>query len=93
MTYATVEMWITNKEALAAYREKAGEALAKHGGSLVSASPNPSLLEGESSLPSMLAVLSFPDTEAAQAWIRDPELAPVHALRNKSGRSVVKLLG
>jgi uncharacterized protein (DUF1330 family) len=41
----------------------------------------------------MLALLSFPDAEAAKAWISDPELAPVHALRNQAGRSVVKLLG
>lgn len=72
----------------AAYREKAGAALAKHGGAVTAASPAPAAFDpGAPGLPApgLLAVLSFPDREAAEAWINDPELAGVHALRNASG--------
>ncbi|MGG7565075.1 DUF1330 domain-containing protein [Rhodovulum sp. DZ06] len=79
-------------EKLAAYREGAGAALAKHGGAVTAASPAPAAFDPggtRSEGPGMLAVLTFPDMAAAQAWIDDPALAELHALRNAAGAAQV----
>ena len=83
---------VTDKEALGAYREKAAEALAKHGGSVVAADPEPLVLEAANDAPNILALLSFPTTDAAKAWREDPSLKDIHALRNKGGKSTIVVL-
>ncbi|SEQ75551.1 DUF1330 domain-containing protein [Thalassovita taeanensis] len=93
MIYAYVHMHLTDMTALAAYREKAGAALAKHGGAVLSAAPQPTALEGKLPLPDMAVILSFPDKEHALAWIDDPELTAVHALRQAAGDVSVILIG
>lgn len=91
-TQALAMITVTDKEALGAYREKAAEALAKHGGSVVTADPEPLVLETASETPNLAAVLSFPSPDAAKAWINDPELTDVHALRNKGGKSTIVVI-
>ncbi len=93
MIYAYVALTITNSELLAAYREKAEEALAAHGGSVVAATKDLVALEGTPTLPDMAVILSFPDRAAAEAWITDPALAGIHALRRGVGQSDITLLG
>ena len=83
---------ITDKETLGAYREKAADALAKHGGKVTAADPAPVVLETAYDTPDLSVILDFPTSEAAQAWINDPELAGVHALRNKGGKSTIVVL-
>ncbi|WP_298816008.1 DUF1330 domain-containing protein [uncultured Roseibium sp.] len=83
---------VTDKETLGAYRKKAADALAKHGGSVVAADPEPLVLEAAIDTPNIAALLSFPDTKAAQAWHADPDLAEIHALRNKGGKSTIIVL-
>jgi len=90
--HALVTLTITSPESLAQYREKAAAALSRHGGAVLQASADLNLLEGGPDLPSMAAVLTFPERHAALAWINDPELAAVHALRRGSGRSTIILL-
>mmetsp|Transcript_18308 Transcript_18308/g.29248 ORF Transcript_18308/g.29248 Transcript_18308/m.29248 type:complete len:94 (+) Transcript_18308:37-318(+) len=91
-THAVVFLKITNPESLALYREKAADALARHGGRVVQATAEPSVLEGSPALPDMMAVLQFPDREAAEAWSADPDLTDVHALRRGSGTSDILLM-
>ncbi|MDP2733976.1 MAG: DUF1330 domain-containing protein [Hoeflea sp.] len=90
--HALATLTITSPEILAQYREKAATALSRHGGAVLQASATLDLLEGGPDLPGMAAVLTFPDRQAALAWINDPELAPVHALRRGSGHSTIILL-
>lgn len=92
MIYAYVHLKIDKPESLAKYREVAADALAKHGGSVVSASKDVALLEGDIETPHMAALLSFPDREKAHAWINDEELQDVHALRRNSGQSTIHLM-
>ena len=91
-TYAIATLRVKNPEKLAAYREKASDALARHGGSVVQASTDLSLIEGAGPLPDGVAVLSFPDRDAAHAWINDPELAATHALRTEGADTQIALL-
>ena len=89
---AIVMIYVFDKEALAQYREVAGDALAKHGGKLVAAGPSPAVLEAAMDEPNVMALLEFPSLEAAQSWRNDPELEAVHALRNKGGKSTIMVL-
>ena len=85
MIYAYVDMNITNPESLGQYREVAGAALQKHGGTVLTAGKDNMTIEGVHKAPDMAAILSFPDKPAALAWINDPELASVHTLRRGAG--------
>lgn len=80
---------VTNPDKLAAYKEVAADALAKHGGRVVRANPAPEALEAAVELPTVMALLEFPNDEQARAWRSDPDLAPVHALRNEGGKSTI----
>lgn len=93
MTFAIFKANITNPAAMAAYREKAGAALAKHGGKVETATPAASALDGSPSIPDVAALLSFPDAESAKAWINDAEFADLHDLRRSAGETEILLLG
>ncbi|WP_299673613.1 DUF1330 domain-containing protein [uncultured Roseobacter sp.] len=90
--YAFVTLDVTDPDKLAAYRERAGDALAKHGGKVLQASANPTVLEGDVATPQMAVVLEFETREGAEHWRADPELADTHALRTGSGQTSITLL-
>ena len=90
--HAIVALHITEPKSLADYRDKAADALAKHSGAVLQASRELELIEGDAELPDLYAILTFPDRDAALAWINDPALQDVHALRRGSGRSTITLL-
>ena len=92
MVYAYANIIVTKPESLAAYREKAGEALSRHGGKVAAASPHQTILEGEMET-GLGVILEFETADAAKAWINDPELTEVHALRTGAGSSTIALLG
>lgn len=93
MIYAYAALTVTDPANLASYSEKAGEALAKHGGQIVAATTATSMLDGNPNRPDAAALISFPDKEAALAWAHDPALEEVHALRRSAGASDILLLG
>ncbi len=90
--YCIAQANLSNREGLAAYREKAPIALNKYNGSVVAASPNLISLEGEIPFKDMAVILSFPTEEDAKGWRDDPELAYIHELRTASGNWIVQLL-
>lgn len=90
--YAYVNLTITNPDSFAAYREKAGDALKKHGGAPLEVSKESEVIEGTATAPTVAVILAFPDRVAAKAWINDPELGEIHALREGSGTSTITLL-
>lgn len=93
MIYAIFKAVIINPAAMAAYREKAGAALAKHGGKVEAATPAATALDGTPAIPDVAALLSFPDAAAANAWINDPEFTELHDLRRSVGETEILLLG
>ena len=93
MVYAYAKLTVTNPESLAAYRDKAGPALARYGGKVEQASKETIALDGAPDLPDVAAILSFPDRASAEGWINDPNLADVHDLRRNAGGSDIVLLG
>lgn len=92
MIYAYAQLNVTNPEAMAQYRAVAGEALARHGGKVESASSDVIALDGTPSVPPVAALLSFPDKKSALGWINDPDLKEVHALRRSAGTSDILLM-
>ncbi len=93
MIYAFAKLTVTNPQALADYRDVAGDALAKHGGKVESATRDFTVLDGVPETPNVAALLSFPDKAAALAWAGDPDLSDVHDLRRRAGGSDILLLG
>jgi len=92
MVYAYVEMNITNPASLAKYREHAGSALAKHGGSVLIAGKDNQVIEGSKNAPNVAAVLSFNDRDSAHSWLNDPELSEIHEMRRNSGDVSIVLI-
>lgn len=92
MVYAYANIIVTNPESFAAYREKAGEALSRHGGKVAAASPQQTVLEGELET-GLGVILEFETSEGAKAWINDETLTDVHALRTGAGKSTITLIG
>lgn len=93
MVYAFANIIVSTPENLAAYREVAGEALARHNGRVVTAVPKLTTLEGEGPTPGIGALLEFETTENAHNWMNDPDLSDIHALRNSAGQSNITLMG
>ncbi|MEM8754232.1 MAG: DUF1330 domain-containing protein, partial [Pseudomonadota bacterium] len=75
---------------LAVYRERAGDALSAHGGAAVAGGPAAEALEGAPE--GLYVLLRFPAAEAARAWIKNPDLAEVHALRREAAEVTTMLL-
>ena len=69
MIYAYAKLTVTNPDALAEYRDVAGEALAKHGGKVESATGAFTVLDGAPDAPNVAALLSFPNKEAAMDFL------------------------
>lgn len=89
--YVTVQLKITDPDAFDRYRKSAGPALAKHGARPVSAGQAEVLHDADVGTPPSV-LLEFPDAGAARAWIADPEIAEVHAMRNRGAAVTLTLL-
>ena len=92
MVYAYANIVVTNPDTLTAYREQAADALAKHDGRVLKAAPQQTVLEGDAGETGIGVILEFATAEAAKAWINDPALSDVHALRRGAGDSTITLL-
>ena len=93
MVYAFAKLTVTNPDALTKYQGVAGEALAKHGGKVETATRDFTVLDGAPEMPDVAAILSFPSKENALAWANDASLANIHSLRRSAGGSDIILLG
>lgn len=89
-THVVVQLTIINPDALGEYRAVAAGAVAKHGGKVIAAGPGEVLADGGGT--STCVVLTFPDDASARLWVSDPELAPIHALRDKGARSTIVIV-
>jgi len=90
--YVVVQLAPTDEAKLAEYFKVGGDAVKKHGGAPIAGGPNGKVLEDNGGGTPAKVLLSFPDGDAAQAWIDDPELAEVHALRRTGAKTTITLL-
>lgn len=84
-TLLIVSYDITDTDRFAEYNPGKIEAImgtiAKHGGEALAAGP-PDVVMG--SPDSTVVAISFPDADAAKAWLDDDEYAPLKAIRHES---------
>lgn len=66
------------------YAARVHDIAAKHGGRYLSRSGNIDVLEGEPLEATLIALIEFPDKDAAKAFANDPEYAP-YAKARKDG--------
>ncbi|MCV6584599.1 MAG: DUF1330 domain-containing protein [Marinibacterium sp.] len=90
--YVAVQLAPTDPETLQKYFAVGADAVARHGGTAIAGGPDARVLEDNGGGPPAKVLLSFPDAASADAWITDPDLADVHALRRKGARTTITLL-
>jgi len=73
--FVIVERWSTTgpESIQEQYGKVSREIVAKFGGRYLARSQHNELLEGDSSTPCCIAILSFPSVEAAKSWFDSPE--------------------
>lgn len=83
---------VHDAETFAAYRERVGETVTRHGGRYLVIGGAVSSLEGEWSIASPV-MIEFPSEDAARRWYTSAEYAPLKAMRVASMDSVGILIG
>ncbi len=81
--FAIVTMVVKDAAKLAEYYAVGGQAVAKHSGKIVAGGPDANALQ-EPHGPTKGVILEFPTAEHITAWLNDPELVDVHALREEA---------
>ena len=90
--YVVVQLVPTDEARLAEYRTHAVAAVAKHGGRPFAGGPGTEVLEDTGAGATMVLVAEFPAAENARAWISDPDLAEIHALRRAGAKTTIMSL-
>ena len=91
--YAMAQIKIINKSKYLEYREVAGKALAKHGGSIIKVGAVDEIIEGPGLDVDAIVIFQFPSKEAALSWKNDPDLTNIHTLRTTGAETNIVLLG
>ena len=84
--YLIVDIDVHDMTTYDEYRKHVPAIVAKHGGSYLVRGGDPETVEGEWQS-TRLVVLRFPDRAAGNAFLEDPEYAPVKALRHAASTS------
>lgn len=74
------------------YAAKVHDIAAKHGGKYLSRSGNIDVLEGEPQEATLIALIQFPNKEAAMAFANDPEYAPFGKARQAGSESRLQVI-
>ena len=74
---------VRDPDALAEYRRRNTDAVARHGGRFVVRGGELEVLEGEWPT-TRIVVIEFPDLAAARGWYESDEYAPLKALRRQA---------
>lgn len=74
------------------YAARVHDIAAKHGGKYLSRSGNIDVLEGEPLEATLIALIEFPNKDAAKAFANDPEYAPFAKARKEGTVSRFQLI-
>ena len=77
--YVIADIKVTNDGWVPAYAARAHDFVHKHGGKYLSRSGNVKTLEGKPLETSLIAIMAFPSATAAEAFVNDPDYAPLVA--------------
>lgn len=90
--YVIADVEVTDDSWVPEYAEKVHDIVHKHGGKYLSRSGNIEVLEGEPLPNTLIALISFPNAEAAKAFANDPEYAPFGKARQDGTNSRFQLI-
>jgi uncharacterized protein (DUF1330 family) len=85
--YVIADIKVTNDKWVPAYAASVHDLVHKHGGKYLSRSGHVKTLEGKPLDTTLIAIMEFPTTTAAQAFVNDPQYAPYVAAR-QSGSDI-----
>ncbi|MCX7303453.1 MAG: DUF1330 domain-containing protein [Hyphomicrobiales bacterium] len=90
--YLIADIKVTNDGWVPEYAASVHNLVHKHGGKYLSRSGNVKTLEGRPLGASLIAIMQFPTTEDAEAFVNDPAYAPFVAARRKGSDSRFQLI-
>lgn len=90
--YVIADVEVTDDSWVPEYAEKVHDIVHKHGGKYLSRSGNIEVLEGEPLPNTLIALISFPNAEAAKAFASDPAYAPFGKARQDGTNSRFQLI-
>ena len=83
---------VTDDKWVPEYAARVHEIAAKHGGKYLSRSGNIEVLEGNQDELTLIALIQFPNKDAAKAFANDPEYAPFAKARTAGSDSTLFLI-
>ena len=90
--YLIGEVVITDESWVSSYAINVHEIVHKHGGKYLSRSGNIKQVEGKPTDASLIAIVEFPNLDAAQAFIDDPDYQEFRKLRMNGSNSTVHII-
>ena len=90
--YVIADIKVTDDNWVPAYATMVHELVHKHGGKYLSRSGNVKTLEGKPLDTTLIAILEFPSTAAAEAFVGDPEYAPYLTARRRGSESRFQMI-
>jgi uncharacterized protein (DUF1330 family) len=90
--YVIADIKVTDDKWVPAYAASVHELVHKHGGRYLSRSGNVKTLEGEPLDTTLIAIMEFPSTASAEAFVSDPNYAPYLAARRDGSESRFQMI-
>lgn len=89
--YLVLDFSVRDMRAFLTYVAAIPAHIAKHGGRYIVRGVEPSVMEGDWK-PDHMVILEFPSSEAARAFLADPEAQDLFAVRHRSTASKLVLV-
>ncbi|MEK1891485.1 MAG: DUF1330 domain-containing protein [Phyllobacterium sp.] len=90
--YLIADVKVTDDKWIPKYAAAVHDIAHKHGGKYLSRSGNIKLLEGKPLDTTLIAIIEFPSTEAAEAFASDAEYAPYAEARQSGSESRFRII-
>jgi len=90
--YLIADIKVKNDKWVPAYAASVHELVHNHGGKYLARSGNVKTIEGEPLDTSLIALMAFPTTREAEAFVADPRYAPFMSARRKGSESRFQLI-
>ena len=90
--YVIADIKVTDDRWVPAYAASVHDLVHKHGGKYLSRSGNVKTLEGKPLATSLIAIMQFPSTKAAEAFVTDPQYCHHASARRDGSESRFQLI-
>ncbi len=90
--YLIADITLTDDSWVPDYAANVHNIVASHGGKYLSRSGNIETLEGEDPGSTVIALVEFPDSAAARAFVNDPAYAPYAKARQAGSTGVLRVI-